>query len=283
MSHFDTVLTARGLSLADVERHPRHLAETGGDPGQPFRGRWRAAATAGTTGRRGVFVWNRSEWATVLASYSRALVWAGVRAGPRHPVRTAVVSSTVPTHQSAVVGASLSSRMVPTLRLDARSDLAETIASLNSFRPDVLVGYASALRPLAIAQRQGRLHIAPRAVISASEVLTDRAAQEMAGAWRTRPFDVYASTETAGIASPCTSGTRHLYDDLVIVEPVDHAGDPVPAGSPGSRLLVTVLFSRTLPLIRYELSDRVTLSSSRCPCGRPFGVLERVDTVRRTS
>ncbi|WNB86979.1 hypothetical protein [Cellulomonas sp. ATA003] len=283
MSHFDTVLTTRSLSLADLERHLRHLTDTDGDPGQPFRERWWAAATAGTTGRRGVFAWNRSEWATVLASYSRALVWAGVHAGPRHHVRTAVVSSTVPTHQSAVVGASITSRMIPTLRLDARGDLTETIASLNTFRPDVLVGYASILRPLATAQQEGRLRIAPRAVMSASEILTDRAAHEMAHAWRTRPFDVYAATETAGIASTCSFGTRHLYDDLVIVEPVDHAGDPVPAGSPGARVLVTVLFSRTLPLIRYELSDRVTLSTSPAPAVVHSASWNESKAVRRTS
>jgi phenylacetate-coenzyme A ligase PaaK-like adenylate-forming protein len=51
----------------------------------------------------------------------------------------------------------------------------------------------------------------------------------------------------------------------------------VPIGSTGSRLLVTVLFSRSLPLIRYELTDRVALSSDRCACRRPFAVLERIE------
>lgn len=43
-----------------------------------------------------------------------------------------------------------------------------------------------------------------------------------------------------------------------------------------SRLLVTVLFSRTLPLIRYELTDSVCLATAPCPCGSPFKVLESV-------
>jgi phenylacetate-CoA ligase len=34
-------------------------------------------------------------------------------------------------------------------------------------------------------------------------------------------------------------------------------------------VLVTVLSSRTVPLIRYELADRVTLATDPCPCGRP--------------
>ncbi len=59
----------------------------------------------------------------------------------------------------------------------------------------------------------------------------------------------------------------------MIVEPVDQGGMPVQPGTVGDRLLVTVLFSRTLPLIRYEISDRVgvecrhpwtQLASPRC-------------------
>jgi len=149
MDNFDDVLTAPGLALADVEEHLRALAQSGGDPGRPWRGNWWAAATAGTTGRRGVFVWDRREWSTILASYARANDWAGVRAGVGHPLRVAVVSSRNPTHQSAVVGASLASRLVPTLRVDATAPVGETVSALNAFQPRIVVGYASALRPLA--------------------------------------------------------------------------------------------------------------------------------------
>lgn len=290
MDNFDQVIAARGLTLEEVDAHLRALAEAGGDPGRPFRGRWWVAATAGTTGRRGVFVWDRWEWSTVLASYARATQWAGVRAGLARPVRMGVVSSRVPTHQSAVVGASLRSRTVPTLRLDARMPVGDLVAQLNDFAPRVLVGYASSLRPLALEQLAGRLRISPEAVMSASEILSSPAALEMERAWGSRPFDVYAATETAGISSPCLLGNRHLYEDLVIAEPVTDDGSPAAPGTAGARLLVTVLFSRTLPLIRYELSDRVTLSTSGCACGLPFRVLERVEgreqevlTVRGTA
>lgn len=277
MDHFDEAVTTPDLRLADLENHLRSLTERGGDPGVPWKGRWWAAATAGTTGRRGTFVWNRSEWATVLASYARANDWAGISAGPTRPVRMALVSSRVPTHQSAVVGASLRSGIVPTLRLDVTAPMDETVAALNRFQPRILVGYASALKPLAAEQRAGRLHISPQGVMSASEVLSPHTALELEAAWGSAPFDVYAATETAGIASPCTYRRRHVYEDLLIIEPVDQAGRPVPAGTTGAKLLVTVLFSRTLPLIRYEMSDTVRLDGRGCPCGRPFALLEGIE------
>lgn len=187
------------------------------------------------------------------------------------------MSSRVPTHQSAVVGVSLRSGLVPTLRLDVTAPMDETVAALNCFHPRVLVGYASALKPLAAEQRAGRLHISPQGVISASEVLTPRTASELQAAWGSAPFDVYAATETAGIASPCTYRNRHVYEDLLIIEPVDQTGNPVPPGTTGAKLLVTVLLSRTLPLIRYEMSDFVRLGGRGCPCGRPFTLPEDIE------
>lgn len=276
MAEFDDILTTPVLTRDAVGARLQSLADTHADPGRPWRGGWWSAQTSRTTGVRGMFVWDRREWATVLASYARATQWAGVAPG-WHRTRMAIVSSTNPTHQSAVVGASLRSPVVPTLRLDAGAPMAATVGALNTFGPDVLVGYASALRPLAFAQLDGHLRIRPRAVMSASEVLSAETAALMTSAWGRAPFDVYAATETAGIASSCPYGRRHTYDDLVVIEPVDDQGMPVPAHTLGARLLVTVLFSRTLPLIRYELSDQVALGAGACPCGRPFGLLEALD------
>ena len=103
------------------------------------------------------------------------------------------------------------------------------------------------------------------------------ARREITQAWRSAPFDVYAATETAGISSPGALGNRHTYDGLIILEPVDHLDAPVPVGTTGARLWVTGLCCRTLPLIRYELSDQVTLAGRGCPCGRPFGLKAGVE------
>lgn len=277
MENFDDAVTARGVRLAQLEDHLRTLTLGGGDPGIPWKGRWWAAATAGTTGQRGTFLWNRSEWATVLASYARAYDWAGIPTSLSRPLTVALVSSLVPTHQSAVVGASLRSALVPTLRLDVTTPMRETVAALNGFQPRVLVGYASGLLPLAAEQLAGRLRISPQGVMSASEVLTPQSAANLEAAWGAAPVDVYAATETAGIASPCEYRNMHIYEDLLIIEPVDQAGTAVVPGTTGARILVSVLFSRTLPLIRYEMSDSISLGGRGCPCGRSFTLLENIE------
>lgn len=59
----------------------------------------------------------------------------------------------------------------------------------------------------------------------------------------------------------------HIADDLVILEPVDAEGRLVPYGQPADRLLLTNLYNLDQPLIRYDLSDAVTMTDAPCPCG----------------
>jgi phenylacetate-CoA ligase len=88
---------------------------------------------------------------------------------------------------------------------------------------------------------------------------------------------VYAATETAGIAAECEVHRMHLFEDLVIAEVVDEHDRPVPEGVVGAKILVTVLFSRTQPLIRYEMSDTISLTPEACSCGRVFGLVATVE------
>ena len=273
MGNFDQISTDPALRLADLQAY---LERPGAGP--KFRGGYWVAATSGSSGRKAVIPSTAAEWSAVIASYGRASEWTGVRAGPGHPVRMAVVSSATPWHQSARVAASVHSPFIATERLDAGWPLDEIVTRLNALRPDVVVAYASMVRALAAEQVAGRLQISPRAVNSSSEVLTPEVRMMAERAWRVPPFNVYAATETGGIAAECRHHHGlHLFEDLVIPEVVDDAYRPVPAGTPGTRLLVTVLASRTIPLIRYEMTDRLVLATKPNPCALPFRLVDAVE------
>jgi phenylacetate-coenzyme A ligase PaaK-like adenylate-forming protein len=268
MDNFDRLVTRPEVHLADVERY---LAQLRGN--ELFNNRYFVSVTAGTTGRRGIFLWDFAEWVQVVSSYNRAFDWAGSTAGLTRRIKTAVVSSTDPSHQSARVGASIHSRWVPTLRIDSGDDIASIVARLNGWQPEMLIGYASMLRLLAEEQLADRLTISPQFVFSASEVLTDSTRRLAGAAWGRPPFNVYGATEASGIAAECGQHSgMHLFEDLVIAEVVDNDNRPVPPGQYGAKVLVTVLFSRTLPLIRYEMSDSLQ-TGHNCPCGRPYALI----------
>lgn len=265
MDSFDEWVTDPRLRRAEVEAHL-----TGARAGALHLGEYHVCATGGTSGRRGLFVYSRADWEVAMIAFFRQSAFAG--STPRLPRRRiAVITTLSPVHMSARFSATADCGVHRVLRLDARRPLAELVTALQEFQPDALAGYPSMLALLAEEQRRGRLRIAPGSITTTSEVRTAEMEARMIAAWGVRPFDCYASTETGITAMDCPEHAgRHVFEDLVIVENVDADDRPVPDGQPGARLLVTNLWNRTQPVIRYELSDIVALESAACRCGRTF-------------
>jgi len=134
MEHFDEISTDRTVRRNEVAEH---LAGLSGD--EQFLGRYWACATSGSTGQPGLFLFNRSEWGTILASFARAHEWAGLEVSLTHRMKMASVASTAPWHMSARVGASLRSAWMPALRLDAGEPLEAIVDQLNAWQPEMLV------------------------------------------------------------------------------------------------------------------------------------------------
>lgn len=272
MEHFDDLVTDPAIHLDLVREHMTRAVA-----GNLFLDRYWLNATSGSSGQPGLFLFNRDEWLTIVASFARAHEWAGARINLTHRMKMATVASVSPWHMSAQVAATVKSWWMPTLRIAASEPLTAIVAKLNDWQPELLVAYASMARILADEQLAGRLHIAPQLIFASSEVLTDETRRRIETAWGRSPFNEYAATETGGVAAECQVGRRlHLFEDLLIVEVVDETNRPVPPGVYGDKVLVTTLFSRTQPLIRYELSDSVKLAEEECLCGRPFAVLESI-------
>src|SRR3990172_4539003 len=272
MEHFDELATDRTLHLEEVRAFAAQ-----GEAGQRYKNRYWVNATSGSSGHPGFFLFDEAEWTHVLASFARSQEWSGVRINLTHRQRMATVASISPWHMSSQVAATAKSCWRPSLRLPASQPLPQTVQQLTDWQPEVLIAYASMAGILAEEQLAGRLNIRPQIVYTSSEVLTQQTRQRAQEAWGDEPFNQYGATETADIAAEYGACRRmHLFEDLVIAEVVDEHYRPVPAGEYGAKVLVTTLFSRTQPLIRYELNDSVRVSTEVHSCGPPFAVLESV-------
>jgi putative adenylate-forming enzyme len=272
MEHFDDLVTDRAIRLEELKKHVMDLS---GD--QRYLGRYWVNATSGSSGHPGIFLFNRAEWITVLASFARAREWGGVKLDLLHRVKTATVASSTSFHMSAQVNETAHSWWMPELHIAASRPIEVIIERLNSWQPEVLIAYATMARILADEQLAGRLQIRPRAVFTCSEVLTQETRRRIVQAWGERLFNQYAATESGSLAAECEHHRgMHLMEDLVIFEVVDQNNRPVPPGAYGDKLLITVLGRRTQPLIRYELDDSVRLSLEPCPSGHPFTLIEDI-------
>lgn len=276
---FDELVTDRRLTFAGVVRHLDELKGTSPRREPMLFGEYRAMASGGTSGRRGVFVYGRDEWTELLAGMARSSK-VYIDFPPRFPRRRfAAVFAGHPLHMTgrALRGMDVGAHRL--LRLDARMRRGEMIEALNAFQPEHISAYSSLVALLAEQQLAGELRIAPGVVSTAGEVRTPEMEARIVDAWDQRPFNNYGATEI-GMASATECDRHaglHLFEDQVLFEVVDDEYQPVPDGEPGSRLLITNLFNRTQPLIRYELNDLVTVSPDPCPCGRPFPLLKSVE------
>lgn len=111
-----------------------------------------------------------------------------------------------------------------------------------------------------------------------SEVLTTDMRRRIHAAWSLDPIDFYGTTEAAVVAAGRQQQTvMDILEDLVIVEVVDEAQPPGAPRHPGQKLLLTNLVNHTQPLIRYELTDSVTLADGPNPLGLPYARITAVD------
>jgi phenylacetate-CoA ligase len=269
MERFDEIVTDPRLRRDALAEH---LA--GPHASEPYK-EYLALTTSGTTGERGNFVYPSEQLAAGVAGLVRAMVLLGVTPSTRIVGIGAPSAVHVSRH---LVAGLMARRQADAPRLSVLTPLPDLVAALNSYQPEAFPTNASVAALLAEEQLAGRLHISPRIVACTSEVLTDDMRSRMRAAWGIEPHQLYATTEAAVIASSSAANVGlHAWEDLTLLEVVDAHNRPVPAGTTGHKLLLTNLVNRTQPLIRYELSDSVTLAIDDDPTGWPFRRIANVD------
>jgi phenylacetate-coenzyme A ligase PaaK-like adenylate-forming protein len=281
--HFDAIVAERGVQQAAVAEHVAAVA--GGTAGsERFLDRYVVAATSGTTGSPSYVLFGPGEWPKVLATFVRSERYLGSPAGLLRRPKRAIVASTTPWHISARVGAALHSPLLPMLRLDIGQPLAAIVDELNRWQPQKLATYASMAGILAEEQLARRLRITVDRIVSTAEVLSPQVRARVEAAWGKVVFDQYGASEGGTFAAECEAHDGlHVFEDLFILEVVDRHNRPAAAGEWGAKVLLTVLFNQTLPLIRYELTDSLRLATAPCACGnamlRIMGVGGRQEEV----
>jgi phenylacetate-CoA ligase len=261
MESFDELVTDPRLRLDELLEHLNGIE---GD--ELYLGEYRAMTSSGSSGRKAVFVYDRAAWIGVLTMFLRRSDWTG--AGPRLPrLRLVMIGGASATHMSRRGVRSLDVGVHRVLGLSVTQPLPELVARLNDFQPNHLNGYPSVIGLLAEEQLAGRLRLRLDELFTSSEPLSPALRARLEEAFGVRPYNFYATTEGL-YGHDCPEGSMHLFDDMCIVENVDEQDRPVPPGEVGARLLVTNLFNRALPLIRFEVSDLVAFEPEPCPCGR---------------
>jgi phenylacetate-coenzyme A ligase PaaK-like adenylate-forming protein len=271
MAHWEEIVTDPRCRLADAEHHLAHLTDDA-----YFLDEYHVIASGGSSGVRGVFAYDWHGWAISWLGSARGLFEVAMGAGATGGT-VASVSSHVATHATTALGQTFRSADRPFVRAPVTLPLPEIVAVLNHGEPGILHAYPSMLLALCEEARAGRLRIAPRVVFCTSEPLLPEVRAAAAGTWGALVLNTWASSESNGGAFSCAVGSGfHVGEDVNVIEPVDERGAPVPPGERSAKILVTNLYNRLLPLVRYEITDEFEVSASPCACGSAYAKVEDV-------
>src|SRR5215472_14475940 len=272
MATIDVVFTDRRLTLAAIEQA---LAATGDQP-VPVLGRYMALATGGSTGRRGVFVFDPAAKAKFILSIIRSLLARLYEVGgiPPGGLPMAMVGAGSAVHATGAAAAETVGTGLPLRVTSVPVTLPwpQIVERLNALQAPCLIGFASALARLAAEQSAHRLRIAPAMIISTSETLLPEVRAEITAAFGAPVVNSFASTEGLMGSSAPGSDVLMFNSDMCIIELVDAGYRPVGPGVPSAKVLVTNLYNLAQPLIRYEMADSFVLEPS---AGGPGHLLAR--------
>ena len=219
--------------------------------------------SSGTSGHRGLF----------LISSQEQAAWAGIilaRTLHHLPVRQLRVAFFLRSNSNLY--AQVGRGPIRFQYFDLMLPLAEAVARLNDFQPHIVIGPPSLLGFLADERSNGRLRIRPERLISVAEVLEAHDQERLQEIFAVPIHQIYQCTE-GFLATSCVKGSLHIQEDLVAVQL-----EPVP-GDDGTRVtpIITDLWRRVQPIIRYQLNDILQLDPAPCACGSTFRVIRAIE------
>ena len=272
LEHFDELVTVPDLKQENLrEFDAREAADR-----KPYQGKYHVVHSSGSTGKPGYFVYDEDAWSQMLLGIIRAALW-----GMSMPQilgllmkrpRIVYIAATNGRYGGAMaVGDGIDGVGAKQMYLDIKTPVAEWIRQIREFQPNIVIGYPSAIKILAQLMENGEVGLDAERVISCGEPLGTNLRTYLEKIFRTQVVNFYGSSESLalGVETNPKDGML-LFDDMNVIEVENGV------------MYLTCLYNYAQPLIRYRLSDRLTLKApegGELPFTRAVGLLGRNEDV----
>ncbi len=149
--------------------------------------------------------------------------------------------------------------------------------AMQRFQPKAIVAYTNPLYEFARYLESHDLRPSGvGSIVVGAEKLYDFQRTLIERVFRAPVFETYGSREFMLIGAECERHSgMHLSMENLFVEIVDDDGRPTPAGNVGN-VVITDLFNRAMPFIRYVNGDQAIAGFAQCECGRGLPLLQQV-------
>lgn len=272
LEHFDELVTVPDLKQENLREFDAGEAADR----KPYQGKYHVVHSSGSTGKPGYFVYDEDAWSQMLLGIIRAALW-----GMSMPQilgllmkrpRIVYIAATDGRYGGAMaVGDGIDGVGAKQMYLDIKTPVAEWIRQIREFQPNIIIGYPSAIKILAQLMENGEVGLDAERVISCGEPLGTSLRTYLEKIFRTQVVNFYGSSESLalGVETNPKDGML-LFDDMNVIEVENGV------------MYLTCLYNYAQPLIRYRLSDRLTLKApegGELPFTRAVGLLGRNEDV----
>ncbi len=158
--------------------------------------------------------------------------------------------------------------------LCSQDDEKKLLMEIKDMKADVLYAYPSIARFLAECNITEEIDYKIKKIFAYGETLTKETRDVIKRSFKSSVFDFYGCAETHWTVWECPEGSLHIHSDSCIFEILNDKGEPV-KGEEEGQVIVTPLWKRAMPLLRYAVGDRAVFGS-KCRCGRGLHVLKSI-------
>lgn len=273
LTHFDELITISGVSQKEL----REFDEKTKADRRPYQGKYHIVHSSGSTGTPGYFLYDEAAWSSMLLGIIRGALWdmtmpqiLKLLAGKP---RIVYIAATDGRYGGAMaVGDGIDGVGAEQMYLDIKTPLEDWVKRLKRFQPNIIIGYPSAIKIMAELAEQGEVEVKIEKVISCGEPLGVGLRTYLEEIFGARVVNIYGASESLalGVEMDPAEGML-LFDDLNMIEIENGV------------MYLTCLYNFGQPLIRYRLSDRLTLKKAgtgdRYPFTRAVGLLGRNEDI----
>lgn len=261
MEHFDELVTVPDVKQDELRRFDAEQSVNQ----KTFRN-CHVVHSSGSTGKPGYFIYDEAAWNKMLLGIIRGALW-----GMSMPQilklligkpRIVYIAATDGRYGGAMaVGDGIRGVGAEQMYLDINTPLPKWVDSIQSFKPNIIIGYPSAIKILGELAESGNVKVDIVRVISCGEPLNAGLRSFLEKVFHADVINIYGASESLalGVETGRENGLL-LFDDLNVIE--------VEKG----KMYLTSLYNFAQPLIRYELTDHLVLKEPLE--GSPFGRAE---------
>lgn len=269
LDHFSEMITVPGLTQEVLEK----FDEANGTDRKPYEDEYHVVHSSGSTGKPGYFIYDGDAWNSMLICIIRGALWdlsllqiikllAGIP-------RILYIAATDGHYGGAMaVGDGIDGVGAKQLHLDIKTPLDKWIEAVKEFRPDIVIGYPSAIKILGELIEAGEVKTNISRIISCGEPLGTNTRRYFEKVFTgVKVLNFYGASESLvlGVEESAESGMV-LFDDMNIIEVQD------------GQMYLTSLYNFAQPLIRYRLTDDITLQKT-AGLTKAIGLIGRSEDV----